>query len=114
MDDETARRPEDGHSEADAPQEHYWSMEHYSFRDRTAEPQAHRATHGRRNRLVAAAVLTITLVAGVGSVAVAQAGGTAPPGGAGFTAAQAPAVDPAPAVDRRDGFGRGDRPGLGR
>ncbi|MCW2839499.1 MAG: hypothetical protein JWR55_982 [Aeromicrobium sp.] len=112
MNDETPRTP----SATGA--EHYWSMEHHSYRPPVAEqppaPPAASASvagataRGWSGRLVAATVLGVALAAGVGSFAVAQASDS---DDAGQGAATAQAVQP----DRGDG-GPGGRPdgGFGR
>ncbi|MCW2790697.1 MAG: hypothetical protein JWP56_3000 [Aeromicrobium sp.] len=96
---DTTPQPTDTDRPLDAdPNAHYWSMEHHSYRD---QPAPHAAaspapTRGRapkrRNRLVAACVLGFALVAGAGSVAVAQ-GADAPNPDANPAQIQAAQVD---------------------
>jgi hypothetical protein len=122
MSDETRHTPDEAEGSVSGAQpEHYWSMEHHSYREQarvqpapaSPSPRATQATRGRRNRLVAAGVLAATLVAGAGSVAVAQAADH-PDQAQQVQVGPVGPVGPAGHLDHRGDHGQGERLGPGR
>lgn len=110
MNDETPRTPGAAAAAGETPPQHYWSMEHHSYRPPDPAPSpppapgARRGSHGTGHRLAAAAVLAVALVVGAGSFAVAQSSDTTGP-----TTVQVGQIDHV-----GDRGGRGGPPGSGR